>query len=179
MIEMLAFDTETTGLLRPEATELWLQPFIIEIYICKFDNDFKIVGEFEKLVKPPVPISDEITKITGITNQMVEDAPTFIQIYHELCDFVRGEKTIFAHNCTFDIGMIQNELARHNLVTNFPWPSDQVCTVEASMALQNKRLTLEKLCALAGITYEEGHRARNDVMMMVSCIEWLHKQELL
>lgn len=176
---MLTFDTETTGLLRPGATELWLQPFIIEIFVSKLDNDFNIVDEFETFIKTPVPVSEEITKITGITNDMVAGAPTFIEIYDDLSDFFLGEDTIVAHNCTFDINMLINDLKRHNLDHKFPWPKNQICTVEASECLENKRLTLEKLCGHAGIRYEKGHRARNDVLMMNGCIEWLHKQELI
>lgn len=176
---MLTFDTETTGLLRPGATELWLQPFIIEIYISKLDDNFKIIDEFETFLKPPVPVSEEITKITGITNDMIAGAPQFIEIYDGLCDFFKGEETIIAHNCTFDINMLVNELKRHNLDHKFPWPKNQICTVEASECIDNKRQSLEKLCALAGIRYEKGHRAKNDVLMMNQCIKWLKEQELI
>lgn len=176
---MLAFDTETTGLLRPDATELHLQPFIIEIYVCKFNDDFKIYDEFETFLKPPVPVSEEITKITGITNDHVRNAPEFIEIYDELCGFFKGEDKIFAHNCTFDINMLVNSLRRHNLQYKFPWPKEQICTVEASECIENKRQSLEKLCALAGIEYEKGHRAKVDVLLMLECIKWLHEQELI
>lgn len=176
---MLACDTETTGLLRPSATELWLQPFIIEFYACKFDEDFDIIDEFETFINPGVPIPEEITKITGIEDHMVKDAPSFIQIYPDLCEFFLGEDTFFAQNCTFDIGMIETELARHNLVNKFPWPSNQICTVEASFPLKNRRLSLEKLCAVCGIQYSEGHRAKSDVLMMIQCIKWLKEQELI
>ena len=177
---MLAFDTETTGLLRPGATELWLQPFIIEIYMAKLNDEFEIIDEFDQLIKPPVPISEEITGITGITNEMVEGSPSFIQIYPDLCDFVCGEEKIFAHNCTFDISMLENELARHDLVNKFPWPSEHICTVEASFPLENKRLTLAKLYKIAtGRDIVDAHRARNDVVQMTECIEWLHSKELV
>lgn len=173
-----ALDTETTGLLRPEATESHLQPFIIEIYICKFDDEFNIVDEFETFIRPPVPVPEEITRITGITNDMVLNAPTFIEVYDDLVKFLLGEEVIYAQNCTFDIGMLRNELARHDLVTKFPWPVDQRCTVELSFPIQNKRLNLEKLCGFAGIPYEKGHRAKNDVLMMIDCIKFLRGEGL-
>ena len=177
---MLAFDTETTGLLRPSATDLYLQPYIIEIYVCKFDDEFTVVDSFHSLVKPPVPISEEITKITGIDNEMVRNAPTFIGIYHDLCDFFAGEKTIFAHNCTFDVNMLRNELARHGLQYKFPWPQEHICTVEASMPILNKRIKLLDLYKMAtGKEMENAHRAEDDVRAMVKCIEWLYGEELL
>lgn len=177
---MIALDTETTGLLRPGATELWLQPFMIEIYIAKFDKDFVIYEEFNQLVKPPVPVSEEITKITGITNEMLEYEPSFIEIYRDLCEFVKGEDTVFAHNATFDMDVIKTDLDRHNLVTKFPWPMNQICTVEASMPIKNRRLTLAKLYEMAtGKKIVDAHRAKNDVLPMVECIEWLFGQELI
>ena len=176
---MIVFDTETTGLLKPNVTELWLQPFITEIYLCKLDKNFIVVDEYETFLKPLVPIPEEITKITGITNEMVSGAPSFIEIYPDLCEFFNGEQTVFAHNCTFDIGMLKIELSRHNLETKFPWPVDQRCTVELSFPIKNKRLSLEKLYKLAtGKKLVDAHRAKNDVLPLVECIEWLFDQGL-
>lgn len=173
---MLAFDTETTGLLKPDLCELWLQPHITEIYIAKFDWKGVIIDEFETYLKPPVPIPDDVIEITGITNEMVADAPKFIQIYDSLCDFVRGEKTIFAHNCSFDIGMLCVELQRHDLENKFPWPSNQICTVEASFPIKNKRMKLGDLYYMAtGTKLEGSHRARQDVLGMIEVILFLNK----
>lgn len=175
---MLAFDTETTGLLKPEATELFLQPFITEIYIGKFDENFQLVGEFSTLVKPPVPIPELITKITGITDDMLIGQPSFIEIYDSLVDFFLGETEIFAHNCSFDIAMLANELRRCDLLTKFPWPKNQRCTVELSFPIQNKRMSLKALYKL--VTGEDeipgAHRAKNDVLAMVECIKWLKEK---
>lgn len=177
---MIALDTETTGLLRPGATELWLQPHMTEIYACKFDENFVIYEEFERLVKPPIPVSEEITRITGISNEMLENEPTFIEIYDDMCEFFLGETHVFAHNNTFDKGVIETELARHDLVTRFPWAINQICTVEASMPINNKRMTLAQLYKLAtGKEIENAHRAKNDVLPMVQCIKWLYSEELL
>jgi DNA polymerase III epsilon subunit family exonuclease len=175
----IAFDTETTGLLRPELTELYMQPSITEIYIAKFDDDFKIVDEFETYLKPLAPISEEVTKITGITNEMVKDAPEFIEIYDSLCDFVEGEQAIFAHNASFDIGMLYNELRRIDKVTKFPWPRRHYCTVELSFPIKNKRMKLGDLYKLAndGKEFENAHRAKDDTIGLISCIKWLVENE--
>lgn len=176
---MLAGDLETTDLLKPGATELHFQPFITEAYFCKLDGTFKIKDEFETFIKPVVPIPEHITEITGITNDMVRNAPSFIEIYDDLCEFFLGEEIFFAHNATFEIGCLESELARHDLVTNFPWPKKQICTVEVSECLQNKRLTLAKLCQHYGIQYADGHRAKRDTMMMVECIKKMDKEGLI
>ena len=177
---MLAFDTETTGLLRPSATERHLQPFIIEICVVKFDNRFEITDVFESFVKPPVPISEEISKITNITEDMVKDAPDFISIYDDLCEFFLSEKEIYAHNCSFDVDMLSNELTRHGLLNKFPWPPRHVCTVEASFCIKNKRMRLSDLYKLAtGGEIQGAHRAKTDTMALVECIKFLKENEFI
>lgn len=177
---MIAFDTETTGLAKPEACSLHLQPFITEIYLCKFDWKGNILDEFETYCKPPVPIPDNVIKITGITNEMVADAPAFIEIFDDLCEFAKGEDTIFAHNCSFDIELLKIELMRHDLQFRFPWPTNQFCTVEASYPIKNKRMKLADLYTLAtGKQIKNAHRAKNDVLAMVECIVWLKNNGLV
>ena len=171
---MLAFDTETTGLLKPEPTKINLQPYIIEIYMAKLNDDFEIIDEFESFLKPPIPISEEITKITGITNDMISNAPSFPQIYKPLHKFCLGEDTIFAHNASFDITMLKNELIRMDREFLFPWPATQYCTVELSFPIQNKRMTLSQLYKFCtGKEIINAHRAKNDVLPMIECIKWL------
>ena len=174
---MIATDTETTGLLKPEQTQLHLQPFMTEIYMCKFNDKFEVIDEFERLIKPPFPIPDFISKITGITNEMVADCPEFIDIYEDLCDFVRGEEIIFAHNASFDTGVIRYELERHDLQYKFPWPTTHYCTVELSEPIKGKRLKLSELYHIATGKKEivGAHRAKTDVLATVDCIKWLHE----
>ena len=83
-------DTETTGLLKPDAVGVKEQPYIAEFYGCTINEDFEIVRELDTFIKPPIPLSEEITKITGITNDMVANAPTFADVYPELCHLYEG-----------------------------------------------------------------------------------------
>lgn len=179
--KMIAIDTETTGLLRPEACELYLQPHIIEIYACKFDWDGNITDEIETFINPKLPVPETITKITGITQADVQNAPSFLKIYPELYEFFKGEDMVFAHNCPFDMGMIYNELRRHELEMKFPWPRYHMCTVELSYAIKNKRLKLGQLYELATGNKEikDAHTAGGDVRAMVECIIWLKENGFL
>ncbi len=177
---MIFIDTETTGLLKAEAADLSLQPHITEIYAVRLDDDYKFISELETFVKPPIPIPEEITKITGITDAMIADAPSFIRVYDDLVSLFLGEAEVIGHNIPFDMGMLYCELARTNLEYHFPWPKTWTCTVEKSMSIENKRLRLVYLHELAtGSPHENAHRAKNDVMAVVRCHIWLRKKGLV
>lgn len=171
-------DTETTGLLEPEACDKNFQPYITEIYGCVLDKDFNMITEIDTFVKPPVPIPDFITKITGISDYTVRNAPKFIEIFDELYDVAKQSDVFVAHNAAFDHGVIKHELERHDMEFKFPWWREQICTVEASMPIQNKRLRLTALHQLAtGKPHFNGaHRAKPDVMALVRCFIWLKKR---
>ena len=95
----VAIDVETTGL-SPFTNEL------IEISAIKYDRNQKI-DTYTTLIKPKVRIPYYITNITGITNDMVEEAPEVEEVMPELIDFV-GDLPIVAHNANFDYKFIQN-----------------------------------------------------------------------
>lgn len=172
---MIFGDLETTGLLKPEMNDLRNQPYITEIYFVKLNwnqstNEFEFVDEIETFVKPPIPISEEITNITGITTSMLANAPTFPMLYDRLCDFFLGERVFVAHNVFFDLGVLRCELMRMEKEFQFPWTCRPQCTVELSMPLENKRLSLAKLHTyFFGQPHEGAHRARHDVEALVSC----------
>lgn len=178
---MICFDTETTGLLKPNACELWQQPHIIEFYACKFDRQGKIIDEIETYIKPPVPLPEIITQITGITDSMLIGAPSFIEVYPKIAAFFLGETDIYAHNCSFDIGMLKNELRRHALEYKFPWPQHHHCTVELTHCIENKRLKLDKLYDMAthGQPRYGSHRAKQDVLDLVKAIKWMYDEGFL
>lgn len=178
---MIVFDTETTGLLRPSATEVQLQPFMIEICAIKVNKDFEIIDEFNSLVNPPIPISDEIIKITNITNEMLKDQPAFPLIYEDLASFFLGERTLVGHNCSFDVDILRYELARMECEVRFPWPYEHICTVEKSFAIQNRRMRLSHLYELAtGKTeIKDNHRARGDVIALIDCVRFLSENNFL
>lgn len=174
----LLFDTETTGLLKTDVNELEEQPYIIEFYACKIDDDFNLIDEYETFIKPPVPVTDNITKITGITQKDVDNAPTFIEVYPDIAEFFVGVNEMIAHNLSFDKNMIANELLRINKLINFPWPIKHTCTVEQSMGVEQRRLTLTRLHEYAtGKPLQNAHRAKDDVFGLVRCYHWLMEQK--
>ena len=171
---IILFDTETTGLPKPSAAPLDKQPYIIEYYGVKIDNDFQILDEFETYIKPPIDISEEITKITGINDNDLVDAKEFKDVYDGLCEFHLGVDTLVAHNITFDTTMLSLELRRLDKLINFPWPKNHICTVEKSLHLKGFRLNLTRLHQeLLNKGFEDAHRAKNDVFALVRCFHAL------
>lgn len=90
----IVIDTETTGLSAGRDE-------IIEVAAILFDN-WTPITKFETLVKPKKEISQEIIRITGISNEMVSDSPAFYEILDSLNDFI-GSYNIVGHNLSFDM----------------------------------------------------------------------------
>lgn len=180
-MNIIVFDTETTGLPLPNSAPLAAQPHIIEFYGVKVDEEFNIISEFNHLIKPPIQISDKITKINGITNEMVEDKPTFGKIADELIDFFFNTDFSVAHNHSFDETMMTLELRRLELDHKFPWARKQICTVESSFHLRGRRLPLGQLHQLLlNKPFSKGaHRAKNDVFALVRCFHAMIEQKVI
>lgn len=100
------FDLETTGM-SP------VRDRIVEIGAVRVDPD-GVVTRFETLVNPSIPIPFALTKIHGIDNEMVADAPIFKDAAYTFLDFAKGSKLV-AHNARFDLAFLQESLARSGL----------------------------------------------------------------
>lgn len=189
----IVYDTETTGLIKPKLVDIFLQPQIIEYYAMKVvhrsDGVLEKVDEFETYLKPDEPFNEAIiTKITGITNNMVKDAPSFYDIHEKLLTFHAGAHRKVAHNAAFDVAMVKNEVLRLHAhgklteeqalewITNFD-ASKPLCTVNKTMFFQQRRLTLTNLHQeLFGVPFEGAHRARGDVEALFRCYAELVKR---
>ena len=195
-LQVIVFDTETTGLLKTKSSDIHDQPQIIEYYgmrvVHRADGAVEKVAEFETYFKPAKPFDEAIiTKITGISNAMVKDAPSFFDKHKELLEFYKGAHRMVAHNCAFDDAMVKNEflrLATDELITvdEFNSAIEQIqemkrlCTVQKTMFFQQRRLTLTNLHQeLFGVPFEGAHRARHDVEALFRCYEELCKRGVI
>lgn len=169
-MNIVIFDTETTGLTKPTPTDIAFQPFMTEIYACKVDENFDFIDDIDILIKPPISISKEITKITGIDDEMLMGKPSFYEVYPVIREFFCGVDAIVGQNVEFDVSVLYYELFRHDLEKKFCWPERHICTIESSHHYKNKRLNLQKLHEeLFGVGFEDAHRAKNDVMATTRC----------
>lgn len=176
-MKILIFDTETTGLCGPMTLPLAQQPSITEFFCCTLDTETgEISDEVGMLIKPPKPVSAEITRITGITNEMLKEAQSFAEttVADTICNQIEFAENVCAHNASFDVQMINMEFLR--LEQTIKWPR-VLCSVEQSISLCGYRLTLQGLHEhLFGEKFKEAHRARNDVMALVRCVQELVKR---
>jgi DNA polymerase-3 subunit epsilon len=181
MNHAIIFDTETTGLVKPLATPLDEQPQIIEFAAIKVDFDtLEEVGRLEFLVQPGRVLPDEIIKITGITDEALKDEKPFVAHLSDLEEFFLGTKFLLANNLTYDTNLLRFELMRVSSEFKFPWPPKQICTVEASFGINNRRMRLCQLHELAtGAEHKDAHRAMADVEGLLTCVKYLRQEGLL
>jgi DNA polymerase III epsilon subunit family exonuclease len=164
-------DTETTGLTLPSAADIAKQPRIIELAVARVDADtHKVVSTHEWLIWPEQDVSAEITKITGITNDMLKGKPQFRQVLGEIEEAFGGADLLIAHNAPFDVSCLQYELDRCAR-TCFPWPKETICTVQEYYHIEGRRLKLTELyLKKVGRELHQSHRALDDVLALVEIL---------
>lgn len=133
----------------------------------------EVLGEFQTLVNPGVPVPAQITVLTGITNAMVLPAPRIDEVLPTFLEFVRGA-VLVAHNAPFDVGFLR-AAAR---ATGHPWPGNQVVdTVRLARAVVTRdEVPNHKLSTLAGLFRAEvtpDHRALSDARATVDVLHAL------
>ncbi|CAL2085164.1 DNA polymerase III subunit epsilon [Tenacibaculum sp. 190524A02b] len=142
---------------------------ITEISIFIFDGQ-KVIDEFTTLINPETYIPANITNLTGITNFMVKQAPTFPEVAKTIYQIT--EHCIFvAHNVNFDYGIIGKEFRSLGL----EYKRKKLCTVRlARKLLPNKKsYSLGKLCLSENISITDRHRARGDAEATVTLFQKL------
>ena len=160
---MVAIDIETTG----------LDPFkdaILEIAAVRF-NGHRVEDEWSTLVNPGKPIPAFITQLTGITNEMVRNAPRLQEVIQEFADFV-GDDSVVGHNVRFDLGFLQ----RHNILKH----NEVIDTYElAAIALPtNSRYNLATLGTTLGSILPNSHRALDDARLTHAVLHALYSKLL-
>lgn len=175
---MIVFDTETTGLVGSHLLPKEKQPKIIEIYAAKLDDvTLEQIDELDLLIDPGELISEEITGITSITNDMVKGKGRFAEHFQKIADFWLGEKIDVGHNIAFDLDMMTAELRRMGKIRAFPWAMNHLCTVELSEHYEGRRMKLADLYEyLTGEKFEGAHRARADVQGTATCLREIAKR---
>lgn len=147
MPSIVALDIETTGL--DSHSDV-----IIEIGAVRFSGA-RVEGEWTTLVNPGRAIPPFITQLTGISNEMVRNAPPLKAVLHELADFV-GDAPVLGHNVRFDLSFLQP----HNILLQ----NDVLDTYELASVLMPTagRYNLGALGQCMGVLLPATHRALDD-----------------
>ena len=98
LLDFVSIDVETTGLVPGKDK-------IIEISAIRFVY-FEPVQIFKTYINPCIPISEEASKINGITNDMVSDAPKIETVIPSLLEFI-GQSTVIGYNLIFDLKFLR------------------------------------------------------------------------
>lgn len=179
-----SLDLETTGLIEPEAPAEY-QPRITEIGCVVFENGSS--ETFSTFVHPEIDIPAEVQKITGITLEMVKDAPNFREAFKEFSKFMTGvDKLITFNGPGYDLPVLMFNLKRYNLQYQFPWPRLHLDLMTASsdyLGMQGKTGNKNpKLTELYKFLFDEdfpAHRALNDAEATLRCAKELAKRKVI
>ena len=142
---------------------------ITEICIVIHDG-LQVVDKFTTLINPECHITPFFISLSGITNEMVANAPKFHEVAKKIIDITEG-KIFVAHNVGFDYGFVRDEF----LSMGYKYKRETLCTVRLSRKLMPGMLSysLGKLCSSIGIEIEGRHRAEGDADATVKLFDKL------
>lgn len=158
--DVVVFDFETTGL-------EYSKNEIIEIGAVKLKNG-EIVETFSCFIKPKEEIPEEITKLTGITNEMVKDAYTIDKVIPDFYKFCYG-CVIIAYNIDFDYKFLNFQATK----LGYKFNNRQVDAMYLARlnVVGAKNFKLSSICAKLGVSLEGAHRAINDTIATAEVVK--------
>ena len=151
--DFVVFDLETTGAKAPPCR-------VIEVGAFRVRNG-QFAGEFHTLVNPQMPIPYFVATLTGISDDMVRNAPVFSEIADSLLEFL-GDSVLVAHNAPFDMGFLNHEISL--VYGEYRLANPCLCTVQLSRKLLPE-ISNHKLKTLAehySVPLINHHRAGDD-----------------
>lgn len=151
----VVIDFETTGLNGPDVE-------IVEVAILNYDGEILL----DTLLKPVRSIPLEVSRIHGITDEDVVDAPRFLDVYPKLMRHLIGQPVV-AYNYSFEQSILNTVTGRYGLnIRVNPW----VCAMRDYKAFRGFRnfAKLSTACKNEGITVENAHRALADCKMTLA-----------
>jgi DNA polymerase III epsilon subunit family exonuclease len=154
-LDFVVVDVEATGAKTPPNRLIELGAYRI--------RGGRIVDKFLQLVNPEIPIPRFVASLTGISNDMVKNAPVFAEVAPQWLDFV-SDSVLVAHNAPFDTSFLNHEISR--VYANHRMVNPHLCTVRLSRRafpdLSNHRL--ETIAQHFAIPIASRHRAGSDAL---------------
>ncbi|MEZ4887101.1 MAG: exonuclease domain-containing protein [Chitinophagales bacterium] len=146
---------------------------ITEIAIYLYDGQ-EVVDSFISLINPETEIPPFIRKLTGISNDMVSDAPTFEDVAPRI-QTITEDAVFVAHNVQFDYAYVKAEFKR----LGYEFRREKLCTVKLSRKIfpDLPSYSLGKLCAQLEIPLSNRHRASGDAFATVKLFNLLRQND--
>ncbi|NQV29970.1 MAG: hypothetical protein HQ508_03695 [Candidatus Marinimicrobia bacterium] len=156
----VSFDLETTGL-NPAVD------FVIELGAVKVVDGVP-TERYQQFIKPPVRIPAFIQKLTGITNEMVANSPTFEEVVDDLYDFL-GNYPLVAHNIYFDHNFLN---VKRELIDGIPLKNDLIDTLSLVRTMRYDMINhkLGTAAEFYGLSKEGAHRADYDADLVADLL---------
>ena len=145
---------------------------ITEIGAVKVRNH-RIVDEWHSLLNPQRAIPAKIIQLTGITNEMVRDAPLFAEVADSFMQFM-ADGIFVAHNVSFDYGFMAYEFER--IGRRFRFPKLCTCSGMRRRYPGHKSYGLGKLCEMYGISLANHHRALCDARASAQLLNLINQK---
>lgn len=151
---------------------------ITEIAILIHDGE-KVIERWETLINPEKEIPPAIFALTGITNEMVSNAPIFEMISDTVFEML-SNRIFVAHNVNFDYSFIRHELEKAGI----KWNAKKLCTVRAARKIKPglPSYSLGRLCKSLEIDLENRHRAGGDAdataILFSNLLAWDSEHEI-
>ena len=154
----VAFDLETTGL-------SVIHDGITEFGAVKIKNG-EVIDRMQKFINPGKTISSRISSLTNITNEMVKNEPTIDEVLPEIMEFF-GDCILVAHNASFDVGFLNENLRRNNM-SEIKNPIIDSLALARAILKPMKSYRLGNVCRSYRVNYDDevAHRADYDAKVL-------------
>lgn len=163
--DLVFLDIETTG-------GSHTRDRITEVALIKIEGG-EVATSWQTLINPGIPIPRHITGLTGISDEMVKDAPVFEEIAGDLYSYLEGFVMV-AHNSRFDYGFLKSEYKRMGGTLR----QRTLCTVKLSRTLYPdvQGHSLDAIMERFGLKTDARHRGMGDVQLMLDFLEAAKRQ---
>lgn len=151
----ICFDIETTGLSAARDK-------ITEIGAVKVENGV-ITDTFSTFANPEMPIPQKITQLTGITDDMVKDAPSQSEAVSAFLEFA-GDNVLVAHNAPFDTSFIAK--ACEDMGREYNYTSIDTVAISRAILTDIKNCKLDTVAKFLRLGDFNHHRATDDAEML-------------
>lgn len=149
----MAIDLEMTGLDAKRDS-------ILEIGAVRVRGK-KAEATYQALIHPHLELPEEVTKLTGITNEMAARGRELDEVFPEIMEFC-GELTLLGHNVMFDYGFLKQAAMNRNV--KFERQGIDTLKIARKLLAPEEKKTLQQLCDRYQIRREHRHRALDDAL---------------